>query len=121
MLTIRCTPSALYATDKIPDGEMHDSRDSFWKRIIFKVKQREWDESQFGRAMVHDSVMLRTASIDNKKDGGYKPWILKEDPGREPWTHLADWKRDPEFQDKDAQRNLAALEGWCTPTRPNRP
>ena len=104
-----------------PDGKMHDSRDKLWKRIIFKAKPREWDNSRYGRAVVHESVMLRTASIDNRKDGGYEPWILKEDPEREPWTHLADWKRDPEFQDQDTQENLAALEGWCRPTRPDRP
>ncbi len=104
-----------------PNGKMHNSRDKFWKRAIFKAKPRDWDKSRLGRAVVHESVMLRTASIDNKEDGGYKPWILKKDPEVEPWTHLSDWKRDPAFQDEDKQRNLVALEGWCAPTRPDRP
>ncbi len=104
-----------------PNGKMHNSRDKFWKRAIFKAKPRDWDQSRFGRAVVHESVMLRTASIDNKEDGGYKPWILMKHPEVEPWTHLSDWKRDPAFQDEDKQRNLVALEGWCAPTRPDRP
>jgi len=108
-----CTPD--------PNGEMHDSRDKWWKRKVFRAKQREWDEGRFGRAVVHGSVMLRTASIDNQKDGGYQPWILQKNPDCEPWTHLADWKQESDFQDSDILRNLTALEGWCAPTRPDRP
>lgn len=104
-----------------PNGKMHNSRDKFWKRAIFKAKPRDWDQSRFGRAVVHESVTLRTASIDNKEDGGYKPWILNKDPEVEPWTHLSDWKSDPAFADEDKQKSLVALEGWCAPTRPDRP
>ena len=105
----------------LPDsnGKIHNSRDKFWKRAIFKAKPRDWDQSRFGQAVVHESVLLRTASIDNKEDGGYKPWILNKDPEVEPWTHLSDWKNDAAFADEDKHQNLEALEGWCVPTRPD--
>jgi hypothetical protein len=101
-----------------PNGKMHDSRKEFWQRKIFKGKPRDWDKS-LGEPVVHESVILRTASIDNKKGGGYKPWILEKFPVPEvePWTHLSDWKDDLAFQDDDKQRNLVALEGWCAPAR----
>jgi len=102
-----------------PNGKMHNSRDKFWKRKIFKAKRRDWDDKRFGRPVVHESVTLRTASVDNKEGGGYEPWILDKDPEVESWTHLSDWKRDPAFQHADKRRDLDALEGWCDPTRPD--
>ena len=64
--------------------------------------------------MIHESVKLRTASIQNEKGAGYEPWILEHDPEIEPWTHLEDWKNDSAFA--DAMDNLEALEGWCDTT-----
>ncbi len=101
-----CTPN--------PNGKMHDSRDKFWKKKIFEASQRHWDEESFGKAVIHESVIRRTAGIDNVPDSSYKPWILEHDPDIEPWTHPADWKRDPAFADVDSE-TLEALEGWCAP------
>lgn len=105
-----CTPN--------PNGWMHDSRDRFWKKKVFPAKQRYW-KGEFGKAVIHESVKLRTASIDNKPDGGYSPWIRKHNhnPETEPWTHLDDWKADPAFKDVDP-KNFEALKGWCAPTIP---
>ncbi len=102
-----------------PNGKMHDSRDKLWKRIVFTRKQRWWDEVRFGKALIHESVKLRTTDIHNTPGGGYKPWILEHDPEIEPWTHLADWKKDPEFKDVEPEI-MKALENWCAPTRPDR-
>ncbi len=101
-----CTPN--------PNGVMHNSRDKFWKRKIFKAKQREWDEKRYGKAVIHESVTLRTAGYWEGKDGPYKPWILKHNYESEPWTHLSDWKTDPSFKD-DTKKDLEALEEWCAP------
>jgi len=79
-----CTPN--------PNGFMHNSRDKFWQRTIFKAKQREWDEKLFGKAVIHESVTLRTTSVDNREDGGYEPWILEHSPDVELWTQHSDRK-----------------------------
>ena len=102
-----CTPN--------PDGMMHNSRNKFWKRKIFKAKQREWDEEQYGKAIIHESVKLRTAGYWEGGDGPYRPWILKHNHEIEPWTHLSDWKTDPAFKGEVRQEDLEALEGWCDP------
>jgi T6SS, Phospholipase effector Tle1-like, catalytic domain len=104
-----CTPN--------PNGFMEDSRGRFWKRVVFKEKQRLWDDNFYGKAVIHESVKLRSAGIDNQENGGYAPWILDHHPEVELWTHLADWRVDPSFG-ADAQRSLDALEGWCAPKRP---
>ncbi len=103
-----CTPN--------PNGVMHDSRDRFWKKKIFKAKPRHWDEKQYGKAVIHESVKLRTAGLDNREDVGYRPWILEHDPRVESWTHLSDWMVDPSFPE-DTKRDLEALAGWCAPNR----
>ena len=107
-----CTPS--------PNGIMHDARDTFWKKKIFKAKQRQWKAEDYGKAIIHESVKLRTASIDNRESGGYKPWILEHDHEVEPWTHLSGWKADSSFKD-DTKKDLDALEGWCAPMSPTPP
>ena len=94
---------------------MHNSRDKFWKRMIFKAKQREWDETLYGKAVIHQSVTLRTASIDNREDGGYEPWILEHEPDIEPWTELSGRTDPPD----DTKKDFDALEGWCAPKRPS--
>ncbi len=104
----RCTPN--------PNGEMHDSRDKFWKKKIFPKKQREWDEKRFGKAVIHQSVKLRTENEDIIPGSGYNPWIMKHKPEIEEWTHLSDWKKDPEFERVDKE-NFLALEGWCIPKK----
>jgi hypothetical protein len=93
------------------NGHMHDARDKAWKKRIFPAKQRWWDEKKFGKAVIHQSVTLRSSSIDNQPGAGYEPWILAHDPKIEPWTHLEDWINDPAFT--EAKANLDALEGWC--------
>jgi uncharacterized protein (DUF2235 family) len=100
-----CTPN--------PNGHMHDSRNKTWKKFVFKKRQRKWPRRYGKPPVIHQSVELRTASITNKSNGGYEPWITKLEYKVEPWTHLEDWKRDPEF--KDAEDALEALEGWCDP------
>ena len=106
------------------NGTMHNSRDKFWKRKIFKARRRRWDETKYGKAVIHESVILRTAGYWKGKDGPYKPWILKHDPDIEPWTQLSDWKTDPSFRDDtkddpdEPKDDLAALEGWCAPKKP---
>ena len=99
-----CTPN--------PDGHMHDSRDEFWKKHVFRKRQREWPAS-YGKPVIHKSVELRTASVTNVPNGGYQPWIKDLDYDVEPWTHLADWTSDPEFE--HAKGSLEALAGWCEP------
>jgi uncharacterized protein (DUF2235 family) len=98
-----------------PNGHMHDSRNKAWKKRIFPAKQRWW-RKEFGKAVIHESVTLRSASIGNEPGAGYAPWILEHDPEVEPWTHLEDWMNDPEFTEVKA--NLQALAGWCEPRRP---
>lgn len=97
-----------------PNGKMHDSRDKFWKKKIFPKSPREWNEKRYGKAVIHESVTLRTASEDNIPGGGYKPWIMNHHPGIENWTHLNDWKNDPEFKQVDPE-NILALKDWCKP------
>ncbi len=107
-----CTPN--------PNGHMHDARDKPWKKRIFKKKPRYWAESRFGKAVIHESVQLRTASEDNQEGAGYAPWILQENPNVEPWTNLEDWEKDPAFAQVETD-NWEALRGWCKPTRPPDP
>ncbi len=107
-----CTPD--------PNGVMHNSRDKFWKKKICKAKQREWTEKRHGKAVIHESVTLRTDGYWQGKDGPYNPWILEHDHEIEPWTRLSDWTADPSFAD-DTKDDLAALEGWCAPKRPAAP
>lgn len=99
-----CTPNA--------NGFMHDSRDKTWKKWVFKASQRVWPE-HFGKPVIHESVLRRTASASNIPAGGYRPWIMVLDPEIEPWSHPEDWKRDPQFA--GAKEALDALEGWCAP------
>ncbi|MEE9130120.1 MAG: DUF2235 domain-containing protein [Phycisphaerales bacterium] len=131
-----CTPN--------PNGYLENSRKTHFKRTIFKKKQRDWKREAFGQPLipdsvilplpiVHQSVELRTAGINNKDpDGGstegdalrtadindkdpyrpYEPWILEKKYETETWTHLDDWKRDPAFKDVD-EKTMEALEGWC--------
>jgi len=106
----RCTPN--------PNGMMHDARDKLWKKKIFPAKQRVWDEKRYGKAVIHESVCLRTTSVDNNEDFDYKPWILKHKPKIEKWTHLSDWEKDPEFKKVDNE-NFLALDGWCIAVRPD--
>ncbi len=113
-----CTPN--------PNGFMHDSRGSAWKKRIFPAKRRWWDKEEFGRAMVHQSVKERELSVHNEKpkegEGSlYKPWILDEKHAHqlEPWTHLEDWKNDLEWLEIADEETVKALEGWCVPTRPS--
>jgi len=106
----KCTPN--------PNGRMHDSRDKLWKKKIFPKKQRVWDEKRYGKAVIHESVCLRTASIDNVEGCSYEPWILKHEPKIDKWTHLSDWKKDPEFEKVDNE-NFLALDGWCIPITPD--
>lgn len=113
------------------NGEIHDSRKTRFKKIIFKRKQRDWKREVFGQPLIPDSVILPLpivhqsvecrADIKSKNpDDDYKPWILgKEYPSNlekkyetEPWTHPDDWKRDPAFKDVDSE-TMEALEGWC--------
>jgi uncharacterized protein (DUF2235 family) len=103
-----CTPN--------PDGYMHDSRDKYWKKLVFPKRQREWPV-KFGKPVIHKSVVLRTASLTNAPDGGYQPWIKDLDYDVEPWTHLGDWKSDPDFE--HAKGSLEALAGWCEPKMPD--
>lgn len=105
----RCTPNL--------NGIMHDARDKLWKKKIFPKKQRVWEEKRYGKAVIHESVSLRTASIDNIEGGGYEPWILKHEPKIEKWTHLSDWKKDSEFENVDNE-NFLALDGWCIHIKP---
>ena len=106
----RCKPN--------PNGFMHDSRDNFWKKKIFPAKQRTWDEKRHGKAWIHQSVLMRTASKDNIEGSGYKPWIMNHKPVIEEWTHLSDWIKDPESEQVD-KNNFLALEGWCIPPNPD--
>jgi len=97
-----------------PDSHMHDSRDNWWKKKLFKERQRKWPK-KFGKPTIHQSVNLRTTSTSNLANGKYDPWIsnLKCGVDVEPWTHPDEWERDSKFDDaKDA---LKALEGWCDP------
>ena len=98
-----------------PDGHMHDSRDKWWKKKVFKMSPRQWPKS-FGKPVIHQSVQMRTFSPSNALNGDYEPWIIKLDCGFEvePWTHLDDWNRDPDFN--NVSKALKALEGWCNPT-----
>ncbi len=95
-----------------PNGYMHDSRNTMMKKIIFPKRRRAWPES-YGKPVIHKSVEMRTASVDNVKNGGYDPWIKKLSSGYdvEPWTHLDSWSSDPDFT--NARESLDALEGWC--------
>ncbi len=108
-----CTPNA--------NGTMHNSRDKFWKRTVFKAKQRKWNEKEYGKAVVHESVTFRTKGYWEGRDGPYEPWILNQNHEIEPWTHLSHWKTQPEFKDEVKRKNLEALERWCTPNGPTRP
>ena len=101
-----CTPD--------PNGKMHDSRNTYWKKKIFPAKQRTWDEKQYENAVIHESVKMRTASKDNESGAGYRPWILNHEHEIEKWTHLSDWMKDPEFQDVDPA-TFSAIEGWYVP------
>ena len=99
-----CTPN--------PNGHMHDSRDKAWKKIAFEESPREWLH-RIGKPVIHESVLLRTASVANTPNGGYDPWIKKLDFDVEPWTHLDDWIRDDNFN--NAKKALKGLDGWCVP------
>ena len=100
-----------------PNGYMHDSRNKTWKKIVFKESPRKW-LNRIGKPVIHQSVLLRTASASNALNGGYDPWITKLDYEVEPWTHRDDWNRDDNFN--DAKEALEALTGWCDRTIPSR-
>ncbi len=106
----RCTPN--------PDGQMHDARDKAWKRAIFPAKQRWWSNEKFGKAVIHESVKLRTHSVENQPGAGYEPWILQHGPEIEPWTHLDDWLENEEIKRGADPDSLTALRGWSVPDGP---
>ena len=68
------------------NGFMHDSRDSLWKRIIYRRKTRQWDTSRKQKPVIHQSVLQRTTGVDNSETSPYKPWILSLDHEVEPWV-----------------------------------
>jgi len=67
------------------NGIMHDSRDSFWKRVIYRRKIRQWQASRKQKPLIHESVMQRTCGVDNSEATPYKPWIKTLDHEIEPW------------------------------------
>ncbi len=74
-----------------PNGTMHDSRGSGWKKL-YRRKVRAWDPEKYGKPTIHESVELRTRNRHNQAEPKYSPWILKgEYKGNvEPWKHPAE-------------------------------
>lgn len=69
----------IYDKNKVPvqpdfKGAMHDSRDSWWKKIAFIEKERTWDSEIFGKPVIHQSVIDRA----NDANMNYQPWILQQ-------------------------------------------
>ncbi len=88
------------------------------KKRVFPARQRTWDNSLYGKPVIHGSVKLRTKNVENVPDAGYTPWILKHEPEIERWTHLADWREDKETFGHVDPDDLNVLEGWCAPMQP---
>lgn len=83
----------LYSKNKIElnqdqDGIMHNSRKGFPKNL-FRKKVRSWNSKTHGKPVVHESVLLRKRSKDNKPSPPYAPWILSMDFEKELWTEDA--------------------------------
>ena len=67
-----------------PDGFLHDSRGTRLTKL-YKKKQRYWDETKHGKPIIHESVLMRSKSRDNKADKPYNSWIVQQDYHIEPW------------------------------------
>lgn len=63
-----------------PDGVMHDSRGTWWKKI-YRKEERSWPSKRPDIPVVHESVLERADK------NGYQPWILDEDYQVEPRVH----------------------------------
>ena len=67
------------------NGIMHNSRGSFWKRVIYRRRIRQWQKSRKQKPLIHGSVLQRTKGIDNSEATPYKPWITRLENDVEPW------------------------------------
>ncbi|PHS54432.1 MAG: peptidoglycan-binding protein [Lutibacter sp.] len=57
------------------EGMIHNEQKGFIGKM-FKRKQRTWNNETHGKPIIHESVLKRTKSSDNKDSPEYKPWIL---------------------------------------------
>ena len=77
--------------DPDPNGFMHDSRGTALT-ALYRRKVRTWDFATRGKPVVHQSVLDRKLSRDNKPDPHYAPWIL--DP-EQPWMKAGGCSVEP--------------------------
>jgi hypothetical protein len=80
----------IYDKDRIsiernPDGVMHDSRGTWWKRL-YRKKRRNWPKGRPTEPVVHQCVLDRTVNIHNNGHTNYAPWILDLNFEVEPWS-----------------------------------
>lgn len=72
-------PDHTVETDPNPDGFMHDSRDTWWKKKTFPKLQRTWPTDKLGKPVVHESVKQRSMNERNIATPAYDPWILQDE------------------------------------------
>ncbi|MCH8305042.1 MAG: DUF2235 domain-containing protein [Candidatus Marinimicrobia bacterium] len=89
------------------DGKIHNPVDNFWKRLIFKKKERKW-ESTTEKPIIHQSVLDRMISAESK---GYDPWIAKLNHDIEPMVSSKDVITQPAFKILDPV-TLSVLKNW---------
>ena len=80
----------IYPRNKIklspnPNGFINEVLATFWNRLLYRRKVREWDTELCGKPLIHESVLLRTKSAQNEEDKSYDSWIFKHDYEVEPW------------------------------------
>ncbi len=67
------------------NGEMHDARDSFIKKRLYKKEVRSWNSETHGKPVIHESVLQRKENRDYIERLPYDPWILRQKHNLEEW------------------------------------
>lgn len=59
------------------NGVMHNEREGFIKKRMYKAAQRTWNVDIHGTLCVHQSVLERKRNTENTEDPNYNPWVLQ--------------------------------------------
>lgn len=82
------TPVELNQDHKVA---IHNERDTWLKKKVFRKRQRTWDTAKGGKPVIHASVLERRGLQVGKDGDPYEPWILKQfsaqDYEIEPWNN----------------------------------
>lgn len=58
-----------------PDGKMHNERNKWYKRLLFRKNVRQWPSGRSDEPVVHPAVVARKMNQQNEAEPEYHPWI----------------------------------------------